>query len=123
MNATKPYSRTERVGKQILEILGEISTKYIDTTHLGLITFTQVLLSPDLRYAKVFFSVVGKTLPLDAIVIELNHLRKNYRRYLGHELKIRNTPELSFHYDETIEEANRINALFAKINHPSDDAG
>ncbi|MBL7014684.1 MAG: ribosome-binding factor A, partial [Candidatus Marinimicrobia bacterium] len=54
MKSKKPYKRTDRVGNQILSILGDVLIKYIDLSHIGFVTFTHVDIAPDLRTAKVF---------------------------------------------------------------------
>lgn len=116
MKAPKPYSRTERVGQQIQEILSEIHTQHIDLSHVGFVTFTHVTMSPDLHNAKVFFSVVQPELPLPQIEIELNKLQKAFRKYLGPELHLKVTPELRFYYDDSLAYQDRLDYLFERIH-------
>jgi len=121
LNVQKPNNRPERVGHEILHILGDVTTKYIDITHLGFITFTNCQVTPDLKLVKIYFSVLSPTKEIKIIERELNRLRKAFRKYLGQQLHIRNTPDITFIYDNSIEEANRINELFAKLNLDKDD--
>ncbi len=121
MNTQTPYNRPERVGHEILHILGDITTKYINLSDLGFITFTECIVTPDLKLAKVYFSVLSPQYDTKKIELELNHRKKAFRKYLGHELRIKNTPELRFYYDISMEESNRIHELFAKIEHEDDD--
>ena len=51
MDYNKPYDRIDRVNNQILDILGDISVKHIDLSHLGFVTFTKIDTSRDLRIA------------------------------------------------------------------------
>jgi len=99
----KPYKRIDRVGLQILQIIGEITTKHIDISHLGFITFTQVEVSPDLRYAKVFYSVLNSKNSESIVNKGLNNLSKAFRKYLGQSIRTKNTPELKFYKDESFE--------------------
>ncbi len=101
MNSKKPYSRVERVEKQILEILNSILIRNIDLTRLGFITFTNIDLSPDFRTAKIFYSVLNPTLSKENICIEINKKRKAFKKYLGPEIHLKLIPDLRFLYDDS----------------------
>jgi ribosome-binding factor A len=95
----RPYKRTDRVSQQIKQILGEITTKYIDISHLGFITFTRVEISPDLRHSKVFYSIINNKKSDDFVSTELNKLAKAFRKYLGQSIRMKYTPEIKFYLD------------------------
>ena len=80
MTSNKPYSRSERVGKQILEIISSIAIKNIDLSPLGFITFTNVDVSPDLKNAKIFYSAYKKKVSDDALYKALNNKNKKLLR-------------------------------------------
>ena len=111
----RPFKRKELVANEIQHILGKIQTQYIDLSDLGLITFSRVTISPDLKHAKVFFSVLNKKIPIDKIQIEMDNRAKSFRKYLGQELRIKFTPELKFFYDETVEYTQKIDTIFQKL--------
>lgn len=115
MRTEKPYKRTERIEHQLLEILGEIVTKYIDLSHLGFITFTNAQISADFRHAKIFFSIINARLDRDDIIKGMNKLRGPFRKYLAPELHIKFIPELQFYFDETIEYSENIERLMSSI--------
>ncbi len=79
------------------------------------------MVTPDLKLAKIYFSVLSPKQTIREIEIGLNRKKKVFRKYLGQSLRIKNTPELKFYYDNTIEESNRINELLAKIHSNKDD--
>ena len=106
-----PYKRTDRVGQQIREILGQIALKHINLNHLGFITFTKVNVSPDLRSAKIFYSVLNPKYSKDELQVAMNDLRKAFRKYIGPELKIKNIPKLKFYFDESQEYSEKIDKL------------
>ncbi|MFQ6678235.1 MAG: 30S ribosome-binding factor RbfA [Fidelibacterota bacterium] len=116
MTIQKPYKRTDRVGLQILKILGEITTKHINISHLGFVTFTKVIVSPDLRYAKVFYSVLNKKLSREGVNSGLNALAKAFRKYLGQEIRTKNTPELIFYEDDSLKHEEYMMKLFNEIH-------
>ncbi len=110
-----PYNRTDRVGQQIRVILGQITLKHIDLSHLGFITFTGVNVSPDLRSAKVFYSVLDPKYPKDELQAAMNDLRKAFRKYIGQELKIKNIPKLKFYLDESQEYSEKVDKLLKDL--------
>ena len=110
-----PYKRTDRVGQQIREILGQIALKHIDLSHLGFITFTEVNVSPDLRNAKIFYSVLNPKYSKDELQAAMNDLRKAFRKYIGPELKIKNIPKLKFYLDESQEYSEKVDKLLKDL--------
>ena len=115
MNSIKPYSRSERVGMQVLASLSEIKLQYVNLSNLGLVTFTSVDVSPDLKTAKVFYSVLGKKKSSEAINIDINKKRKAFKKYLGPKLRIRYTPDLKFYMDESLAYGEKISKLINSI--------
>ncbi len=116
MSGERPYKRTDRVASEILSLLGQIQTQYIDLSDLGFITFTHVSISKDLKNAKIFYSVVNKRKSMDKIHLELNSKVKAFRKYLGQNLRIKFTPELKFFYDDTNSYIQKIEKIFHEID-------
>ncbi len=116
MSPDTPYRRPERVAHQILQILGDITTRYIDISNLGFITFTHVHLANDLKYAKVYFSVINPVPNMESVTQRLNAMQSAFRKYLAAELKIRYTPELTFIHDETLEYAEKLDKIFDELH-------
>jgi len=106
----------ERVNNQVLIILGDIHLKHINLLSLGFITITSVDVAPDLRSAKVFFSVLNPTMSLDKVTIEMNKKRKAFKKFMGPELSFKSTPDLSFYLDETFIYEEKIGRLLKKTN-------
>ena len=116
MNQNKPYNRLDRVNKQVLDILSGILLKDIDLNHLGFITFTKVLVSNDLRNAKVFYSIINETMPIESIDIELNKHRKPFKKYMSPQLKLKNTPDLRFYHDDTLEYTEHVSKIMSNLD-------
>ena len=115
MKTLRPYKRTDRVANEIKEILGNIQTQQVDLSNLGFITFSKVTVSPDLKNAKVFFTVLNEKQPLNIIEIELNRKSKIFRKHLAAFLEIKYIPRLKFIYDDTLIHEQKINKLLSKI--------
>ena len=111
MISNKPYTRSERVEKQLLDIISSIALKNIDLSSLGFITFTDVDISPDLKNAKIFFSVLNQKLPDNELEIEINRKQKAFKKYLSPELHLRNTPRIQFVIDKKYSYQEHIDSL------------
>ncbi len=114
MTSTKPYNRSERVEKQILEIISSIAIKNIDLSDLGFITFTSVDISPDLKNAKIFYSVLNQKLSDNEIDIQINKKQKAFKKFLSPELNLRSMPKIKFYNDKKFLYQDQIDNLLNK---------
>jgi ribosome-binding factor A len=99
------------VGRQVQAELSELIQRRLKDPRLGYITLTGVKMTPDLRTARVYVSVMGEAEVRDDSLKALKHAAPYLRRELGKRLRLRNTPELLFDHDETIVRGTRINEL------------
>ena len=111
MNSIKPYKRVDRINRQILDILSDILIKNIDLSYLGFITFTSVDVAPDLRTAKVFYSVFSGKLPDSKVDVEINKKQKAFKKFMSPQLSLRYTPDIRFILDETLACSEKIDSL------------
>lgn len=107
--STKSYPRAKRVGQQIQRALSELIRRELRDPRLGMITLTDVRMSSDLSYAKVYYSVLGADPHLAQQI--LTQAADMLRGPLGRALGIRHSPELRFTPDELIESGARMSAL------------
>ena len=112
----KPYKRPDRVGDEMLHILGNLFISEIFIPEAGLLTVTKVKVADDLKIAKVYLSFLENKQPVDEIlkIIELKH--NLIRNYVGMHLTLKYTPQLRFYYDDSLVHAERINELIQKIH-------
>lgn len=110
--STKSYPRSRRVAQQIQQALSELIRRELRDPRLGMVTLTEVRMSNDLSYAKVYYSVLGA----DARQAQeiLDAAAGMLRGPLGRALGIRHSPELRFVQDELIESGARLSALIHK---------
>jgi len=116
LNFNKPYKRVDRINRQILDILSDILIKNIDLSHLGFITFTSVDVAPDLRTAKVFYSVLSRRLPYSKVDVEINKKQKAFKKFMSPQLSLRYTPDIRFILDETLAYSEKIDNLLKDQN-------
>lgn len=106
-----PAWRPESVGREVRDALSDLIQRRVKDPRLGFVTLTGVRMSPDLRVAKVYVSVMGAPDERDRTLEALQHAMPFLRRELGKRIRLRNTPELLFVHDGSIEHGSRINRL------------
>ena len=108
--------RSERTSRLIRrEISGLLEREVNDPRLSILISVTEVSLSPDLRHAKVFVSTLGNEINKDDMLAGFNNASGFLRRELASHLKLKYTPQLSFHYDDSIERGARLLKLIGQV--------
>lgn len=112
------FKRADRVGDLIRNELADILLRKTKDPRVGagFVTITDVKVSDDLRHARVLVSIYGDE---DARRETLKGLRSAshfMRSELGKRLKMRNTPELAFHIDESIERGADMLDKLRKLN-------
>ena len=95
-------NRIGRINEEIQRELSALIRTVKDPRVKGLISITAVDTTPDLKYAKVYISV------LHEVVKGLKSAAGYLRRELGRALQLRYTPELTFTPDDSIAEGARI---------------
>jgi ribosome-binding factor A len=109
--------RTERINDLLREEISELLRREVKDPRVGgLVSITEVHVSPDLRNAKVYVSVLGtdeeKASTFEALAAAAHFLQ----RQLGKRLTIRRTPNLDFVADDTLKEGSRILNLLDEAN-------
>jgi ribosome-binding factor A len=112
-------ARMRRVDEALREVVAATVSGLADP-RLGFVTVTGVETSPDLRTAKVFVSVLGDSTERDATLDALRSSHGVIQSRIAAEMRMRRTPTLTFHYDDTIEKGVRISRLLEEM--PADDA-
>jgi len=107
-------SRPKRVAEAIKNELSIVLLREVADPRLATISFSQVMVSPDLKQAKVYF-----VLPVggDAkkVLRALRKARGFFRSHLAKTLNLRYTPDLAFYFDDINEEVERIDTLLREI--------
>jgi ribosome-binding factor A len=110
------YPRSYRVGELILKHISEILSRGLKDPRVGFVTLTSVDVSSDLRYARVYYTVIGSDRERSQTAIGLDKATPYIRRQLASKLTIRHTPELTFIYDESVEYGAHIENLLKEIH-------
>ena len=115
------HSRPERVAQMVQQLLGEIFARGMRDPRIGFVTITGVKMSPDLREARVYWTVHGDPEQRKHTAKGLENARGFLRREIASELRLRVTPELHFSYDEAIDRGERIEQLIRQVHDEEKD--
>jgi len=107
--------RVQRVAEGIKQEIGKIIHGELKDPRIGFVTITKVDLSPDLRYASVYFSLLGTKKELRDTQVGLARSAGFIRKLLGRRMKLRYTPQVAFRLDEGVEYSIRISEVLEKI--------
>ncbi|MBI5048270.1 MAG: 30S ribosome-binding factor RbfA [Deltaproteobacteria bacterium] len=110
------YNRSERVGEEIRKEIATMLFGEIHDPRIGFVTITKVMLSKDLRQAKVYFSMIGSGEEKEKTMEGLKSASGYIKRELGKRLKLRCMPELTFKFDDSLEYASRIEGIIKEIH-------
>ena len=100
-------NRIDRINEEIQRELASLIPNVKDPRVSGLISVTAVDTTPDLRYAKIYISVLDKS-DCAQVLKGLKSASGYLRRELGHALQLRYTPELTFVRDDSIDQGAHI---------------
>ncbi len=106
-----PTKRIRRVNEVMREVIGSAIATELEDPRIGFVTVTSVETSPDLRSARVHVSVLGGEAEREATLAGLRSSHGVLQARIAHEMRIKRTPTLSFHYDETPERGVRMSRL------------
>ena len=108
--------RIERVSREMVRILSKIILYELNDPRMNFASVTRAKLTPDLREAKVYISVLGEEKQKKLVMYGLNHAKGFIQKMLGEQLKIRILPRIQFVLDDSIEKAIRMEKLLKKIS-------
>ena len=106
-----PTARMRRVNEVVREVVGTTIGEDLHDPRIGFVTVTAVETSPDLRTAQVHFSVLGTDEQKEETLEGLQASRKVLQKAIGTQLRMKRTPILSFHYDDSVERAARLSRM------------
>jgi ribosome-binding factor A len=117
--------RRERVEGLIVREVSEILRREVKDPRIGFVTVTGSEVSPDLRQARIFVSVMGSEEERKAALQGLNSAARFIRGQFGKRVSMRVTPEFSFRFDSAIERGARVFELLEQVRqeeaHPTEE--
>lgn len=111
--------RMRRVDEAMREVLSD-AVQGLKDPRLGFITVTGVDTNPDLKHAQVWVSVLGDDAQRALTLAGLQSAHGILQRAVASQLRMKNTPQLEFVYDDTAERADRLERLLAEADAPDE---
>jgi ribosome-binding factor A len=115
--------RPEKLGELIAVELSDLIRTRMKDPRVGFASITHVEVSGDLRYAKVFVSVMGTEKEQTSTMQALKHATGFLRSELASRIALRYMPELNFKLDTSIEQGARILDLIREIENEKTISG
>lgn len=109
------FQRAERVGDMLVKVIAELLVKEIADPRVQSVTLTAARVTKDLRQARVYFNLLGAPARHDDALAGLRSATGFIRSRLSKQMKLRYVPALEFVYDESADEAQRIERLLSQI--------
>jgi ribosome-binding factor A len=116
--------RMRRVNESVRAVVAE-AVRGLKDPRIGLVTVTGVRVTPDLREATVYVSVLGSEKKRRSTLAGLQSAHGVLQARINDELSLRRTPQLTFEYDDSVERGVRMSALIDELASelPPDEAG
>ncbi|NLC56865.1 MAG: 30S ribosome-binding factor RbfA [Armatimonadetes bacterium] len=108
-------TRQRRVAELIKAEVSQILQREVSDPRLGFVTVTDVEVTPDLRDARVFISVLGEPEQARESIAALQRAAKYIRGLLGRRVDLRVIPELTFKLDRSFERGARVLELLHEL--------
>jgi ribosome-binding factor A len=110
---SKKYER--RVSELVRSLLTTLIETRLKDPRVGAITVTDVEVTPDARYARVYYSLIGDDDARQQAAAGLDSAAGWLRRELGAALRTRRTPELAFVFDESLARGERVAQILDRL--------
>jgi len=107
--------RAVRVAEKLKREIGRILIEELKDPISGKVTITDVKMTDDLRYARIYFTVIGDKSEREQVTARLDGATKFIKGKIAHLMDLRYVPEIRFYYDSGAEHAENIERLFQKI--------
>lgn len=104
-------ARVRRHAERVRELTAQVVRTQIKDPRLGMLTITDARITPDLREATVFYTVLGDAAEREGTAAALASASGLVRSTVGKALGLRHAPSLTFVLDEVPEQAKHINEL------------
>lgn len=108
--------RSNRIAEQMKKELGDIITRKLKDPRVGFVTITDVDVTGDLQQATVYISSLGNDREREETLKALVKAAGFIRTEIGHRIRLRRTPEITFEFDSSVEYGNKIDALLRSLN-------
>lgn len=107
----KDHTRPRRVAEQIQRELADLIQFELKDPRIGLVTLTDVEVTPDYAHAKVYFTLLSREHPLPETLAGLERSAGFLRSQLARRMSLRVVPQLHFVFDASVERGMHLSQL------------
>jgi ribosome-binding factor A len=100
-----------RLNEVLRKVIGDAITTELDDPRIGFVTVTSVDTSPDLRSARVHVSILGGEGEREPALEALRSAHGVLQSEIASQVRMKRTPTLTFHYDDSLERGVRLSRL------------
>jgi ribosome-binding factor A len=118
MGKNRPYQRTERLNSRVREVLAVACQRETREEALRNAVITGVEVTRDLSVARVYYYVIGEG--AEEVRVALERASGFLRSRVGQEVRMRQTPELRFHFDNSVDHGRRVEGILADLHIPTE---
>ena len=111
----QPSRRPQRIALQIQHEVSLMLSRNMKDRRVGFVTVTGVQMTPDLRHAKIFISLMGSEEEKKESLETLNHAAGWIRHELGQRIRMKFVPDINFLMDTSQDYGERIDRLIDEI--------
>ncbi len=109
------HNRMNKIDEELKKEISNIISLELKNPHLtGLISVTKVKTTPDLRFARVYVTMINEKSKKENLSI-LKQSSGYIRSAVAKKVNLRNTPEIIFEFDESLEYGSRIDEILKNI--------
>jgi len=112
--------KQDRMADRIRIILSELLLREVSDPSLHNITVTEVKLDPELMFADIYVNALGDESREKEVLAGLGRAKGFLRREVGKRVRLRNVPNLNFHWDRTLERGERLSQILSHLDIPPD---
>lgn len=112
--------RLNRISGEVKKVVSEVISNGLKDPRVNLMTtVTKVEVTRDLRFAKIYISVLGETAEKEETLLGLESAKGFIRKEIGSRIDLRYAPEPMFYLDESIEQGIYMSKLIEEVNKTS----
>jgi ribosome-binding factor A len=108
----RPERVAERIKREAADVL---ENRVRDPRVTGMVSVTDVEVTPDLSFARVYVSVLKSSTSVDQVMQALQNVAPFVRRQLASRLELREMPEIRFVHDDSLQRGARVDDLLRRI--------
>lgn len=113
--------RVQRIGEELRRVISDIiRSKIKDPRIPEIISVTNVIVTNDLSFAKIFVEIMGTKEEQEEALEGLNSAKGFIKKEISTEVKLRQMPELIFIIDETLDINQKMEKLIEEVKHGND---